>query len=492
MKNEHDRYSRIFFLIVAAGLLLRLININMPILEGTAARQVQTAMITRNLFRNGYNIFYPQVDFFGPGPGYLVLEFPLFNLVTALLYGVFGGVREWLGRLVSVFFFLGTSLFTYGIARSLFNRRTALISFAVITFSPLSIIFSRAFMPDFEVLFFSAGAIYFLTVWAEEDKARYFGVSAVFASLSLLCKAQSFYIALPLGFILFRKDGVRALTRPRNYIYLFAALAPALLWYLRARGIHLTHTEGLFNYEVSKWFQPAVFFGKEFYFDVFRNIVMMALTPVGFTFFLIGLFVRGRGGFDKLPWAWMAGVALFYVVFNTRMYDPYYNLPFLPVAAVFAGRGADKVFGEQFLRETRFDGFFPRLAAFFLVAVMVARYAVYAFVVPAGYAHLTEASARMREISDKGDLVVASSSTNSAALYYSDRKGWAFGIPSGDARAELSFEKLRALAGEGAEYFLVSSVEELNSGGLFREMVEKNYTRVAGEKGKYAIYSLEE
>ncbi len=81
--NKLIKENRTFLVLLFIVVAIRLVNINMPILEGTAVRQIQTAMIARNLYTSGFNFLYPQVDFFGSDPGYFILEFPLLNFIIS-------------------------------------------------------------------------------------------------------------------------------------------------------------------------------------------------------------------------------------------------------------------------------------------------------------------------------------------------------------------------------------------------------------------------
>ena len=110
-KNKYLSWSLAF---IFAGVLIRLIHIDLPILEGAITRQIQTAVITRNLLENGFDFLHPQINYL-PEPRYYTLEPPVYNSIVALLYLVFG-VHEYLGRLISVLCFAGTAFFIFKIA----------------------------------------------------------------------------------------------------------------------------------------------------------------------------------------------------------------------------------------------------------------------------------------------------------------------------------------------------------------------------------------
>ena len=85
---------------------------------GDMWRQSDTAAIARNFARYGMNLFRPQIDWGGAGPGYVETELPLLPWLTAGLYLVFGEHPS-LGRLISVGFMMVAAAAFWALARSL-------------------------------------------------------------------------------------------------------------------------------------------------------------------------------------------------------------------------------------------------------------------------------------------------------------------------------------------------------------------------------------
>lgn len=148
-------------LIIISGFLLRLINIGQPLFDVTKWRQTETAAIARNFYYNEMNIFYPQILWGGTTEGYVgETEFQLYTFVVALLYKIFS-VHEYLGRLVSIFAFCGGAFFLYKLVRKYIGAQGAIIALLFYTFNPHIFFYSRAFMPESTMLFFSIALIYF-------------------------------------------------------------------------------------------------------------------------------------------------------------------------------------------------------------------------------------------------------------------------------------------------------------------------------------------
>src|SRR4030095_11802561 len=94
----------LLFAVTLFGVLLRLIEIRQPFVDHWSWRQADVAMIAENFYRHGFNIFYPQINWAGPAPGYVGTEFPLVPFLAAGLYQIFG-VQDWIGRALLVGFF---------------------------------------------------------------------------------------------------------------------------------------------------------------------------------------------------------------------------------------------------------------------------------------------------------------------------------------------------------------------------------------------------
>lgn len=453
-------------------------------------RQIQTAMIARNFYREGFNILYPKMDFFGYAPGYVVLEFPLLNTLAALGYRILGGVYEWAGRLLSILFFAGAASFLYGTTKRIFDKDTALWTVVVFGILPLSIIFSRTFMPDFEMLFFCMGALYFFLGFYLEGKYSRYWFSALFLSLALLVKAHSFYIIAPLVYLIWKKQSWRFLINYKNWIYLLIAIVPAVLWYLHGRYIHSTFTqEWAFNYQLLNWFDPREFLSRDLYINIIKTYAGIFLTPIGLTLFIGGLFVKTKGN-QNLIWAWLAGGILFLIAFVTHIDDPYYNLNILPIASIFIARmivfmqGLD--WGKTFLNY--------RWAKLFLVMLIFPfwiRYTGYAYIIPKGYRYIPAAGTRIQEISNKDDLIIASAAGGAQGLYFCDRKGWGFPLPYlGKMETKQAIEGLESLREKGAIYFVATVMDDFNKSPLFKEYMFKNYELIEHKTEKYIIFSL--
>jgi hypothetical protein len=486
--KENKTFLVLLFIVVA----IRLVNINMPILEGTATRQVQTAMIAKNFYINGFNLLYPQVDFLGPGPGYLVLEFPLLNLIAAVFYVLCGGVHEWIGRLISISFFAGSVIFLFNLIKKLFEERTALITIVVYSISPLGLIYSRAFMPDFEMMFFFIGALYFMYQWSQGDKDKFFWLSAIFAMMAMLSKVQAFCICIPLLVMILQRQRLSFLFKARSWAYLLIVLIPVLLWYMHAKSVHQVYSlVESYNFQASNWFRPHLFISPRFYIEVFEHGWMQMLTPVGFTLFLFGLFLKADSQQGKILWSWLGCTIVYMIVFITHMNDPYYNLLFLPITSVFAARAVVWIWQYASKEMIFLHSRFVRIVGIVLLLILIGRYAAYAYVVPRGYRHIPVLAETIEQMTDKNDLLITSLPDGHATHYYSKRKGWSFGLPGNDPeKTKEAIDRIEDLQERGAKYFVSVCEDFLDQSIEFQHYLRRRHIVVKEEPGLYSIFLL--
>src|SRR5438067_6213436 len=89
------------FILVGAA-LLRLYQIGQPFTDIHSWREASTAMMAENLYHH-WNIFYPEINWDGPGPSYNGREFQTVTYLAAVLYAFFGQ-QDWIGRCIGVVF----------------------------------------------------------------------------------------------------------------------------------------------------------------------------------------------------------------------------------------------------------------------------------------------------------------------------------------------------------------------------------------------------
>ena len=353
MAGPNKTTTRLAWLVGFAAIAVRLIAITQPFIDNWSWRESDVAAIARNFFENGFHFAYPQIDWAGDAAGYVGTEFPLLPFAVALIYK-FAGVHEWIGRLETVLFFAASLPIFYLLVRRIFDESVALWALVFYSFAPLSIAASRAFIPDLPSLCLSLAGLYFFLRWVEERKWRELLGAAFTISLAILIKAPNAIIGLPLLYLStvaavsdrralspVKCDGHRpplqkilsGLVRsPELWLFAAIALLPSMFWYWHAR-------------QTAAHYYPYHFFGAggfeimnlKWYAGIFWRVFTLGLTPILSLLALFGAFLLPREKYGRVFHCWAGSMValIFFLGYGNR--HPWYQLPLVPIAAVFAG-----------------------------------------------------------------------------------------------------------------------------------------------------------
>ncbi len=345
--NKSNRECWLLILILALGVILRVQHITDPLAEHHSWRQTQTAMIARNLHREGMNLWSPRVDFIFNETDLLVLEFPLYNAIVALLYRIFG-LHEIVGRLVSISFATGAAYFLYRFTRRFYGASIALFTILFFTLSPLSIFYGRAFMPEPLMLFTGIGALLYFHMWIEDGGRKNFTLALLFSIVTFLTKFSMAHLLLPMVYLCWAKHGWEFVTRRSLYLFLALFLIPSAIWLLHASGSPNLNMSWLFS-------TPDLIRSSEFYTRMLKRLRTDVLTHVGFGLFLFGLFLGMRKKSEYLFDVWLASSLLFILVMGTGNYvHDYYQFPIIPIASIYIGKAMGYLIKPQVLVEAGF------------------------------------------------------------------------------------------------------------------------------------------
>jgi 4-amino-4-deoxy-L-arabinose transferase-like glycosyltransferase len=447
--DSNKTATRLAWLIGVTAVAVRFIAITQPFIDNWSWRESDVAAIARNFAENGFHFAYPQIDWAGNEAGYVGTEFPILPFAVALLYKIFG-VHEWIGRSETVLFFAASLPFFYSLVRRICGQATALWALFFYCFTPLNIIASRDFMPDVPALSLSIAGLYFFLRWIEEQKWRQWILASVCLALSFLIKLPMAVIGAPLLYLAWRKFGAGLFKRIDLWLFAAIVLLPSAFWYWHA-------------HKISKDFYPYHFFGAGgvkiesalWYGRILLRLATSSLTPVLFLLALAGAFVRQNGKYRHLFHWWGAAMILFVIVVGYGNRHPWYQLPLVPVGAVFAGLCC------QFLMRSSVSLLVRQLAAVFVVVAFVGSAVLFAakFYQPAS-ADLHDLGLRLRDETPTNALLIAADDGDPTLFYYAQRKGWHFlekngiwnNLPLDSAEAISNLESLRK---RGAAYLVL-------------------------------------
>ena len=450
---------------------VRLILIDQPYVDHWSWRQSDVAAIAQNFFEGGFRFGYPQIDWAGNSAGYVGTEFPILPFLAAICYK-FAGIHEWIGRSQSVIFFAISLPFFFLLVREIFDSVAAIWATFFYAFAPLNVFAGRSFMPDVPSLSLGIVGLYLFLRWVRDPKPASFYLSAIAISLSILVKATSIVIVAPLLYLavaggadlgasqLRHAWGGRG-RRPRLQLALFGviALVPSAIWYWYA-------------HQIAERYYPHHFFGAggvrlesfSWYCAIAQQTATSSLTPVLAILALVGLFVVPRGKYGCLFDWWLAAMCLFVVAVGYGNRHPWYQLPFVPIAAAFAGAAC------AFFRSKTSS----RVAAVTL-SILPALFAILALLYlqplyESSAAQHRNAGLELDKITRRDALIVAVDNGNPAILYYANRKGWHFieqrGIYGGNPKnGQQAIADLERLHRHGATHlvFIANTFWWLNS-----------------------------
>ena len=454
-------------LVIAIWLLavaVRLILINQPYIDHWSWRQSDVAAIARNFFEHGFRFGYPQIDWAGGSAGYVGTEFPILPFLAAICYPL-AGIHEWIGRSQSVIFFAISLPFFFLLVREIFCDTAGIWAAFFYAFAPLNVFAGRSFMPDVPSLSLGIIGLYFFLRWLRDGKPAPFYLAAIAISLSILIKATSIVIAVPISCLAVAGIGDPGRAQSRDHresrshrqrlqLLAFAAIAilPSVAWYWHA-------------HQIAERYYPHHFFGaggvrlESFsrYWEIAQQTATSSLTPVLAIMALIGLFVAPRGKYGCLFDWWLVAMVLFVVAVGYGNRHPWYQLPFVPIAAAFAG-AACAFLGSKIS---------SRVAAVTLSILFTGSFAILAFfyvrpLYESSAAQLRHAGLELNKITARDALIVAADMGNPTIFYYSNRKGWHFleqrGIYGGNPKdSQQAIADLERLHRQGATHFVFTT-----------------------------------
>lgn len=415
-------------LILILGFIVRLYKIDAPIADWHSWRQVDTAAVTRNFVKLGFNPFYPLFDDMSsvaekavPNPeGIRFVEFPIYNMLVYPFYVLFG-IDEKYHRLVSILAFLGSSIFLYFIVKKYTNSLTAFISTFTFTFLPFNIFFSRTTLPEPTFIFFALGMVYFVGEWISQEKVKWVVLGFLFTAIAFLIKPWAIFFFLPLIYLVYLRND-KGFFLKKFIPFTFFSLLPFILW----RFWILQFPEGI---PASNWlvnsdgirFKPIFF-----WWILSERLGREILGAAGLALFFIGLIFKTSKNYFLHIWA--LSMFLYLIIFATgNVRHNYYQLSVVPVASIFLSLGFIQLIKSNNL-------FVPRIWTIIIALLLFPLSFYFGFNITKEFYKINnpgivEVGKRVDVLLPKDAIVLAPYNGDTAFLYQTNRVGWAF-IPT--------------------------------------------------------------
>ncbi len=497
----------ILIAIFVAGAVVRLADVFRPI-DRASWRESDVGAVARNFANESMNIFYPRIDWRGTSPGFVEMEFPLYPYIIALTYKTFG-VNDVFGRVWAFGFSLLTLFLFFKLAREYLEGPGLIAAFAFFAFNPLIVEFSTSIQPEGLMnLFYIASVLYFVR-WIENDRIWDFIRAAVFTSLALLAKMTAGHVGILFAVLLFGKFGVGAFGRVRVGIFAAVGLIPVLSWHMHAKGLWETYGNSLGVSNEYHWAGPDLFTNPYFVKGIAASEFLYVWSAAGL---IVGLFavvraVRERAVRDALVWLG-ACLAFYFIAARTAADDwaAYYHVFSVAPAALLFGAGIREImlfakgFADRFSANTGVGNLLKLAAITTLTGFSLLVFAVDARQIRARILEnrLTDESyvcaLKLKpRLTEPGPILVSGDRCFDAdgyqvaynasfMFYWLDRKGFNVCVE------DQSVAKVRAIAGEGARYFVAQNSYMKQKPGLEDEL--RFEFPVVAECGEFTVFDL--
>ena len=443
-----QRYHRILLaFIVLFGFFARASTYKAPLFDHHAWRQADTASISRNFFRDRFNILYPQVDQrANSDEGYVETGLEVFAFAVAAIARI-GGFHTETGRLLSAMLFIVSAILLWRFVRHRYDDDAALVAVFLHAFAfPLLLFIERAFMNEGLLICLSLACLVAAQSYLASQRPLSFVALLVASSLIAAIKLPYLIIWAPVAglFLEAKRSGVWR----RWELWALAAinLAVAAAWYTHAH--RLATQTGLSFGLTDKLFDPQTVFSLEFPYRLLDRMIRDVLEPVGLVAVTVGawLAVRHQRWCEVLGLAGFAAYVIIVAVGN--MQHDYYQLALMPIASVtaapailwMAGR-----FGHTNDRRVAAAAWILSVAALCTFVRLVSAHSWFEYSLDDVV--MCEAIQRESRVEDK---LLFIGDNNPQMLFCADRKGWLL------APAESSRPRIRQARVAGARLAVVT------------------------------------
>jgi 4-amino-4-deoxy-L-arabinose transferase-like glycosyltransferase len=328
-----------------AGIILRLLAVNQPLVDAHQFRQTQTALITRGMMQEPGWPLGAVATWRGDLPARLVLELPVYNYAVIGVNHITGNL-DVSGKLVTVFLWALSFLVLQRLWRRFLTVRQIFWANLLFVLAPLSVFFGQAFMPEMLVQFLAFSFLVLLLRYREKPGAGRFAAAAAVGLLGMVVKGPEIaHLYLIVALVVFRQEGWRALRKP---VYWVALIVTAIA--LKGWSHVMDSANGAYFPEWSSHAVVGGFIGKPSehvnpvgYLKIALYVTCFVLTPIGLPFVLAGAWKLWRTRPMNFP-AWWVGSVIFFFMFwcgPAARGHSYYNLPALGPCALLFGLGVD-------------------------------------------------------------------------------------------------------------------------------------------------------
>jgi len=427
IKRKYKIEYILLTLILFVGFIVRLYRINNPIADWHSWRQADTASVSKVFVQRGINLLFPryhdissiQSGIFNP-EGLRMVEFPLFNLVHALLAKTFPflSLEVW-GRLVSIFSGILSAYLIFQIGKRFISLWGGVLAAFFFTFIPFNIYFSRVILPEPFAQLFALLSLWFFVLYIDKDKTHFLYLSGISLSLSLLVKPFTFFYIIPMAYLIQEKHKFSEILQKSKLfinllIFIDLVIVPFLLWrhWINKFPEGIPFFTWAFNGDRIR-FRPA--FWRWIFGERLGRLILgiWGLIPLSF-----GIITKKKSYFTL---SFFAGALIYLTVFATAsVRHDYYQIFVIPSISLLLAEG-----GLYLWKLKCLNLWLSRSLFIFSVILMMGMgtYQIKEFY-KVNHPEIILAGQEVDRITPKDALVIAPYNGDTAFLYQTNRWGW--------------------------------------------------------------------
>jgi len=484
--------ERLVLLVVfLAGFGIRLLDFTDPPLEFHLTRQLRSALIARQVYLNLLpEVSDAQKEMATHTAALEVYEPPILETMVGGLYALLGGENIAIARTVNAFFWTLGGWFLFLLLRKRTNFLSFIGGLSLYFYLPFSVIASRSFQPDPWMVTWILATTWCSVRWSLCPTWKNAILTGLVAGISVLVKGfAGLFVAPVLVSVVLCTLGIRKAVR-NGQVWAMAGLSalPMLVYYLllnpRRSGDFLSFWAGSLS---------GLIWTSNFYAD-WLAMLKGLLGLFTLTAALLGTLLAGKQVKTWLLPLWI-GYGLFGLVFPYQFTThEYYHLALIPIAAA----GLVCLFDVMIPRIQK-QGLLWRVAmiGLLLAASGYNLYVSRSVLLSRDYRAEPDAWQKIADAIPQGNSFVDLSSDYGMRLRYF---GWRIAKLEWPTAADLN---LLSLAGRddlntgnyfeektaGADYFLITAFQELDSQPDLKAILQETYPLAASGDG-YLIYDL--
>ncbi len=484
-----NREVSVLVALVLMAFVLRLYKFSQPIADWHSFRQVDTASVTREYVKHEIDLLRPRyhdlsniqsgVRVGGADniEGWRMVEFPFLNAAIALVLKTFPSLPFIeTNRAFSILASLGTLVSLYYLTKHFFNQHVAFLSALTFAVLPYSVFYSRVVLPEPFMLFFSTLSLLGFSLWLDDDKWKWYFVSAISLALALLLKPFVLFLA-PVYATIFIIKVLQSQKLKESLMFnglailpfLSISLSPFLWWrnWIQQFPSGIPASDWLFNSDGIR-FRPAWFrwLGYE---RVVRLLVgYIGIVFIPFAFLprdiwdsrqpksLKKLLASNSSIFIVMSW-WFGIFAYFIVIATGNVRHDYYQNLLLPIISITIGLGMlhlGKILTAMIARQkTVAKKFGADNLAFGIILTLYALMLIFSWQHVKGYFNINHweyvhTGAEVDKILPSDAKVIAPAMGDTVFLFQTNRTGWPIGFDI-DTKRE-----------NGAQYYVTTSYDD--------------------------------